>query len=153
MSPALCNSKALNSSLISLLTSTVFPLLFKATKKTLKNSFWRRKETKTFLQKVKTQCNTSQYITDSQVRKPVITETRLTIDSAAWLHEEKKKPGKMKFDCEIIKKKDGKGHRMMGRRAKKISWNKVTAVIRRYWTRYRAAVAAWLKWQMATCTI
>lgn len=72
------------------------------------------------LQKVKTQCNTSQYITDSQVRKPVITETRLTIDSAPWLHEEKKKPGKMKFDCEIIKKKkDGKGHRMMGRRAKK----------------------------------
>lgn len=57
------------------------------------------------LQKVKTQCNTSQYITDSQVRKPVITETRLTIDSAPWLHEEKKKPGKMKFDCEIIKKK------------------------------------------------
>lgn len=35
----------------------------------------------------------------------MITETRLTIDSAAWLHEEKKKPGKMKFDCEIIKKK------------------------------------------------
>lgn len=57
------------------------------------------------LQKVKTQCNTSQYITDSQVRKPVITETRLTIDSAPWLHEEKKKPGKMKFDCEIIKKR------------------------------------------------
>lgn len=55
--------------------------------------------------KVEIQCNTSQYITDSQVRKPVITETRLTIDSAPWLHEEKKKTGKMKFDCEIIKKK------------------------------------------------